>query len=173
MLNGPTSSQRAHTPHEISGSSSSPETFGPPESQPFDLAIGIRKVRGGILAGVGYLLSPLCWWNDLVFNLPVAYAFGWLVGQMSHDWFVPGIAVGYWLSNVVGIVMMQFGATDLLQGRSPHRNWRKDLWFGLASSTVYTLVVLALVQFGASDWIEAVLGAEAWENMTSLLYDLK
>ena len=25
------------------------------------------------------MLSPLSWWNDLFFNFPIAYAFGWVV----------------------------------------------------------------------------------------------
>lgn len=54
--------------------------------------------------------------------------------------------MGYWLSNVLGIVMMQFGAADLLfEGRD--RNLRKDLWIGIGTSTLYTLGVVALVYF--------------------------
>ncbi|WP_199304622.1 hypothetical protein [Microcoleus sp. FACHB-1515] len=105
-------------------------------------------MRGGLLVAIGYLLSPLCWWNDLVFNLPVAYAFGYVCSWISADWLLPGAIVGYWLSNLVGIVMMQFGAIDVLDKT---RNFKKDLWTGFITSTVYTLAVLALVQFKILD----------------------
>ena len=38
-----------------------------------------QKITGGIIGTVGYLLSPLSWWNDLYFNIPIAYATAWLV----------------------------------------------------------------------------------------------
>lgn len=103
----------------------------------------LKRIRGGLLVAIGYLLSPLCWWNDLVFNLPVAYGFGYLCSWINASWLLPGAIVGYWLSNLVGIVMMQFGAIDVLDKT---RNFRKDLWTGFVTSTAYTLAVLALVQ---------------------------
>lgn len=102
-----------------------------------------KRIRGALLVAIGYLLSPLCWWNDLVFNLPVAYAFGYVCSWISADWLLPGAIVGYWLSNLIGIVMMQFGAIDVLDKT---RNFKKDLWTGFVTSTVYTLAILALVQ---------------------------
>lgn len=30
------------------------------------------QLRALVLLAVGWLLSPLCWWNDLVINLPLA-----------------------------------------------------------------------------------------------------
>ncbi|MFS8793456.1 MULTISPECIES: hypothetical protein [unclassified Synechococcus] len=37
-----------------------------------------KKLRGGILLILGFMLSPLSWWNDLFFNLPIAYGLGYL-----------------------------------------------------------------------------------------------
>ncbi|MBV8887492.1 MAG: hypothetical protein JO235_26325 [Chroococcidiopsidaceae cyanobacterium CP_BM_RX_35] len=105
-----------------------------------------KKLRGGFLLIVGYLLSPLCWWNDLFFNLPIAYLFGYICSLFSPSFLLPGSVIGYWLSNIAGILLMQLGAVDVLQ-RPKERNLKKDLLFGLASSTIYTLVILALVQF--------------------------
>lgn len=119
----------------------------------------LKRLRGGLLFVVGYLLSPLCWWNDLVFNLPVAYGFGYLCSLVSQNWMLPGLIAGYWLSNVVGIVLMQFGATDALQGQPKERNLKKELFTGVVSSTVYTLVILALVQLHILD-ISALLPTE-------------
>lgn len=127
-----------------------------------------RKLRGGFLVLVGYLLSPLCWWNDLIINLPVAYGFGYLCRLISHDWFLPGAIAGYWLSNLVGIVMMQFGALDVLQNQSQERNFKKELLTGVVTSTVYTLVILAIVQLKIVD-VSAFLPDDSALNLSALL----
>lgn len=111
----------------------------------------LKRVRGGFLLVIGYLLSPLCWWNDLVFNLPIAYFFGYLCSWFSPSLLLPCSIVGYWLSNIVGILMMQFGAMDVVQKQSQERNLKKELLTGLVSSTAYTLLILALIHFKILD----------------------
>ncbi|WAL58615.1 hypothetical protein [Thermocoleostomius sinensis] len=106
----------------------------------------LKKLRGSTLMGIGYLLSPLSWWNDLFFNLPIALVFGYGVSWLNASWFLPGTIVGYWLSNVLGMVMMQFGAVDMFWAED-NRNVKRELLIGLGSATLYTLVVSALVYF--------------------------
>jgi hypothetical protein len=106
----------------------------------------LKKLRGGAMVGIGYMLSPLSWWNDLFFNLPIALVFGYAASWFNSSWFLPGTVVGYWLSNVLGILMMQFGAMDLLVNEEK-RNITRDLLLGLGGSTLYTLLVAALAYF--------------------------
>ncbi|MDJ0798973.1 MAG: hypothetical protein QNJ51_19500 [Calothrix sp. MO_167.B12] len=106
----------------------------------------LTKIRGLFFVGLGYMLSPLSWWNDLFFNLPIAYLFGYLCSWIFPDLFLAGTIVGYWLSNVLGILMMQMGATDIFLGERP-KNLKKDMAIGLGSSTAYTLLILGLVYF--------------------------
>lgn len=96
------------------------------------------------------MLSPLSWWNDLFFNFPIAYGFGYGVNLFFPGWLIPATVVGYWLSNVLGFILMQIGAGDVLFGDRP-RNPTKDLLISLGTSTLYTLVVVALLQF---HWLE-------------------
>jgi hypothetical protein len=110
-----------------------------------------KRLRGSLLFVLGYLLSPLCWWNDLIFNLPIAYGVGYLGSLVSAGWFLPGLIAGYWLSNVIGFILMQFGAVDALQKTAQPRNPQKELLMGVVSSTIYTLVILALVQLHIID----------------------
>jgi hypothetical protein len=105
-----------------------------------------KKMRGGFLIGIGYMLSPLSWWNDLFFNLPIALVFAYAISWLKPDWFLPGMIVGYWLSNVLGIMMMQFGAIDMFLTEDK-RNMKRDVLIGLSTSTLYTLIVSALVYF--------------------------
>ncbi|BAZ04013.1 hypothetical protein NIES3974_06430 [Calothrix sp. NIES-3974] len=105
-----------------------------------------KKLRGGALMAIGYMLSPLSWWNDLFFNLPIALIFAYAVAWLNPSWFLPGAIIGYWLSNLLGILMMQFGATDIFVNEDK-RNLKRDLWISLGGSTIYTIAVAALVYF--------------------------
>ncbi|AFZ56786.1 hypothetical protein H6G54_12905 [Anabaena cylindrica FACHB-243] len=110
-----------------------------------------KKLRGGFLLVLGYLLSPLCWWNDLLFNLPIAYFFGYLCSLLSPKLLFPCTILGYWLSNIIGILLMQFGSVDMFQQEDKERNLKKDLFHSLISSTVYTLVIVLLIQLKIID----------------------
>lgn len=105
-----------------------------------------KNLRNGTLISLGYMLSPLSWWNDLFFNLPIALVLGYGVSWINPHWFIPGTIVGYWLSNVLGMVMMQFGAMDIVLP-DDQQNMTRDIWIGFGSSTLYTVVVAALVYY--------------------------
>lgn len=105
----------------------------------------LRRLWGGFLVVVGYLLSPLCWWNDLVINLPLALAFGYVFSRPYPDLLVPLTGVGYWLSNVVGFVLIQQGTTTAIKGAAATSG--RSLRNGLITSTVYTVAIVALLQF--------------------------
>jgi len=143
---------------DLNGATEQPEQQGNPDQLSFWQTaqmqlkgITPKKLRGGLLVVIGYLLSPLCWWNDLIFNLPVAYVFGYVCSLFSETWFTPGLIAGYWLSNIIAILMMQFGAADMLQEQPKEQNLKKELLMGIASSTVYTLAILALMQLKILD----------------------
>lgn len=110
-----------------------------------------RKFRGGILPVLGFMLSPFSWWNDLFFNLPIAYGFGYLCSLWQPQWLLGGTLAGYWLSNLIGLLLMQFGATDVVEQGDKPRNLKRDLVISLASSTAYTLAILGLVQLHLVD----------------------
>jgi hypothetical protein len=38
-----------------------------------------QQIKSGFAFIIGFLLSPLCWWNDLIFNLPISYGFGKII----------------------------------------------------------------------------------------------
>src|SRR6185437_9019907 len=107
------------------------KTMSPPEEQDnaFPLASGAkaqtlrapmawkRKISGSILGVIGFMLSPLSWWNDAVVNLPLALLFAWLVGlvyrpaaQPHSTAFNAAVILGYWLTNILGFVLMHKGA---------------------------------------------------------------
>ncbi|WP_193195566.1 hypothetical protein [Nostoc sp. MG11] len=111
----------------------------------------LQKIRGGFFLVTGYLLSPLCWWNDLIFNLPIAYLFGYICSLFAPKLLMPCVIIGYWLSNIIGILLMQAGAIDIFQKQPQERNLKKELFTGLISSTAYTFLILLLIQFKIID----------------------
>jgi hypothetical protein len=130
--------------------------------------VGFKKIRGGLLLAIGYLLSPLCWWNDIFFNLPIAYAFGYICSWLSPDLLFPCTIVGYWLSNIVGILLMQLGTLDVFTDKPKQKNLKKELLTGLVSSTAFTVVIVALIHFNVLDTPDFFSGQRS-VNLSSAL----
>lgn len=95
-----------------------------------------------LLVSIGYLLSPLSWWNDLFINFPLAYLFACLFSLFSPRLFTPGIIVGYWLTNITGLILIHLASLRLAGvKRLTRRQW---LINGLISAG-YSLFILLLV----------------------------
>jgi len=84
-----------------------------------------RQIQGGIVGLIGFMLSPLSWWNDLVVNIPLAIIFGWLISLVYEPAFTAAMVVGYWLTNLTGLIMLRRGARDLLAAPKLHSIWRE------------------------------------------------
>jgi len=112
-----------------------------------------RKVSGGILAVIGFMLSPLSWWNDLFVNVPLALAFAWVVSLFYKPAFEVSLIIGYWLTNVLGFVLMHKGAQRALSEKeSPYS--RRDLLRDVGISLLYTALILGLLKLGILKPIE-------------------
>lgn len=105
-----------------------------------------RKVSGGFLAMLGFMLSPLSWWNDAFVNLPLALGFAWIVSLFSPKAFGPACVIGYWLTNVLGFMLMHKGVRTIRQEPAPLL--RRELLKDVVVSLAYTLVILILLKFG-------------------------
>ena len=105
-----------------------------------------RKAFGSTLAFIGYLLSPLSPWNDLFVNVPLAVGFAWVVSAFWPAAFQVSLIVGYWLTNLLGFVLLHCGARQLLGDARAYsgRALLKDAAIALA----YTAVLAALVWLG-------------------------
>ncbi len=103
-----------------------------------------RRVGGGTLAFIGFMLSPLSWWNDAFVNLPLALVFAWGVSAFYRPAFAASLVVGYWLTNVLGFVLLHKGAQQMLAEKRAYS--RRELLKDLAISLAYTALILALVR---------------------------
>jgi len=106
-----------------------------------------RKVQGGILAVVGFMLSPLSWWNDLFVNVPLALAFAWIISLFYKPAFNASVLIGYWLTNVLGFVLMHKGAQKVASSDQKKYS-RKELARDVGISLLYTGLIVALIKVG-------------------------
>jgi|ERR1039458_9873698 hypothetical protein len=106
-----------------------------------------RKVSGGTLAFIGYMLSPLSWWNDLFVNWPLALAFAWVISWFCKPAFTASLIVGYWFTNILGFVLMHKGGAKIMSEEDQPYS-RKSLLRDLGISVLYTLLIVGLVKMG-------------------------
>jgi len=122
------------------------------------------RAKGFIYRSVfflGWLLSPLTFWNDVFINIPFAYLCASLVFRLAHfdasaslginpelsrrvD-FLPMVMVIYWFSNILGIAMIYFS------GRAIAREvgcWKDVVLKTVLTILVYSIVLVLLHNFG-------------------------
>jgi len=100
------------------------------------------------IVAIGYILSPLSWWNDAIVNLPLAYAFSVPFSYISEQLYMPSFVLGYWLTNLLGFILMHQGATNMF--RKKHK--QTSLLKVVLISTIYTLLIIALVY---NNWLDS------------------
>ena len=107
--------------------------------------MGIRNQysEGGLLAVAGYLLSPLSFWNELFINFPIAFAFAFLFGIIHEALFAPVMIIVYWITNVLGFVLIQKGIIKIKGDE--HVYDRKALIRDVAFGMVYTVLIVGLI----------------------------
>jgi len=104
-----------------------------------------RKASGGLLVFVGFMLSPLSWWNDAFVNLPLAAAFAWGIALFYKPAFAPSLVIGYWLTNVLGFVLMHKGGSKIVSDRTQPYSW-KSLVRDIIVSLLYTALIVVLLR---------------------------
>jgi len=121
-------------------------------------AVKRRKIKGGVLATIGYLLSPLSFWNDLFINFPIAYAMAIPFSLISQNFFLPAFVGAYWVTNVVGFILMHKGAQQIISKKGGKAHYtKKGLLQDIAISIIYTVIVIVLVLMGIIEPIQNYL----------------
>ena len=106
-----------------------------------------RHLINILLVSVGFILSPLSWWNDIIVNVPLAYLFSLPFSLISEQLFLPSFVLGYWLTNLLGFLMLHWGGEGML-----YRNRRTiGMKYSLLVSVLYSIVMMIFVLLG---WLE-------------------
>jgi hypothetical protein len=113
-------------------------------------------LSGGSLTLIGYMLSPLSWWNDAFVNIPLALAFACVVAMFYKPALAPAFVVGYWLTNVAGFVLMHKGGQKLLSETEKRYSW-KALGRDVIISFLYTALIIALIKMKVLEPLEKAL----------------
>jgi len=108
--------------------------------------VGKEKVAYGTIAFIGYILSPLSWWNDIFVNIPIAYAVAWLVSLFTPELFLIAFTTAYVMTNVIGFILMHFGIEGCIKNTVKFN--KKTMVRYILVSIVYTLIVVALIYIG-------------------------
>jgi hypothetical protein len=113
-----------------------------------------RKATGGVLGVIGFVLSPLSWWNDAVVNLPLALIFASAVGlfyrpaaEPDSNAFKASVILGYWLTNIMGLVLLHKGAQKVLSEQEKKYS-RRALLTDVGVSLAYTALIVLLLKLG-------------------------
>ena len=121
-------------------------------------ASSLRHVWASSVFIIGFILSPLTWWNDLVVNLPIA----WFVASVFPEtWFKPAVIVSYWLTNIIGLLLMHFSGNAMIRKKVKPLTWR-TFWGFMAWTSAYSLLFWLLMYFGL---IQSINMAEIMEMM--------
>ncbi len=98
---------------------------------------------------VGFVLSPLSWWNDLFVNVPLAWAMTWPVLKLisfllpiSRNFFLATFIFNYWITNIVGMAMMHYSGKKLIN-KDAKFDIMKDFIVGIIYSIIVTIIFIA------------------------------
>lgn len=113
----------------------------------------IQTAYAVFLAIVGFILSPLSWWNDLAINVPLAYIMAWPIGYLISLFApVPYIAflglfvLMYWITNIIGFLMIHYG----LLVYKKQRITKKEIRGTVILTTAYSVLVILLIQISTT-----------------------
>lgn len=134
----------------------------------------IYKIKNVLVATVGFLLSPLSWWNDLFVNVPLAYLFALVSGRVivifvdvNKPFFIGLFVTGYWITNFLGMLMLRIGAVNVIKYEEEHLpEFKKKLivsykW-DLIIACVYSVVISWLIYIDYNGIISSLHILPSW-----------
>ncbi len=106
-----------------------------------------QKIYGGVLGTIGFLLSPLTWWDDLYVNIPLAYAGAWIVSLVYKPAFTTAFVINYWITNILGFVFMHKGINRIVRKDGTARAYtQKEILKDIVISLLYTGLMVILIK---------------------------
>ncbi len=67
-------------------------------------------------------------------------------GYVSESYFLPSMVVGYWITNIVGFIMLHIGLVGIFK-KEKKKYSKKQFIKDIIVSIIYTLIVILLVRY--------------------------
>ncbi|MBF0106039.1 MAG: hypothetical protein HQM16_12015 [Deltaproteobacteria bacterium] len=113
--------------------------------RPYERLLGVARYSFATAAFlIGFILSPLTWWNDMVVNVPIAWV---LASVLPSSWFKPAFIVSYWFTNILGLMMMHISGSVVIRKKVDAFS-RGAFWKLAGFSTLYSLLFWLLMALG-------------------------
>ncbi len=94
---------------------------------------------------IGWLLSPLTFWNDAFINIPFAYICANLFIRVFPTNFLLTVIVFYWISNFAGLLMMYISGKGIARSG---KGIIKELILLAAAMLTYSAIMVILGKAG-------------------------
>ena len=94
---------------------------------------------------IGWILSPLTFWNDAFVNIPLSYLMANLLVRFIRADFLWLVLVSYWLTNVAGLFIMYAAGKDIVKGRA---GVLKEIFSLLITIVIYSVIIVVLGRLG-------------------------
>lgn len=105
----------------------------------------MKNISRGFIFFIGWILSPLTWWNDAFVNLPLSYLTANVLFYIIPIPFMWLVVVSYWITNLIGLVFMYLSGKSLILSS---RDRKKTIMTMLIFTAIYTLVIVYLDKVG-------------------------
>lgn len=94
---------------------------------------------------IGWLLSPLTFWNDAFVNLPLSYLLANILIRLMNVDFLWLVLVSYWITNGLGIYLMYAAGKGIVRSGEGAIREISGL---IITTTVYSLIIVILGRLG-------------------------
>ena len=94
---------------------------------------------------IGWMLSPFTFWNDAFVNIPVSYLCANLFVKVFPANFLITVIVFYWLSNVLGLLLMYVTGKGVIAEKGGVVKGLLDL---IVTSLVYSIILVMIYKVG-------------------------
>lgn len=94
---------------------------------------------------IGWLLSPLTFWNDAFINIPLSYLLANIFVRFFPKNFVYTVVIFYWLTNVMGLFMMYVSGKYMIKSG---KDIRREIEVLILTTLVYSVILILLGRTG-------------------------
>lgn len=105
----------------------------------------MRQILRDTIFFIGWLLSPLTFWNDAFVNIPLSYLLANIFVRLIHIDFLLLVLISYWLTNALGLYMMYATTRQIFKGRGEAT---KEILKVVVTTVIYSLILVMLTKSG-------------------------